>query len=106
MRPAWTRPIFQSFLRTLKLKWRMTSSITNTRKAATITRAIIIHLLICDVYAIKYIISEAAPKEAIMQSTKLRTALLPGNPHISAFLRLNMNRPNTKNAAMRTAQRI
>ena len=84
----------------------MTSSITNTRKAATITRAIIIHLLICDVYAIKYIISEAAPKEAIMQSTKLRTVLLPGKPHISAFLRLNMNRPNTKNAAMRTAQRI
>lgn len=41
-----------------------------------------------------------------MQSTKFNTALLPGKPQISAFLRLNMKSPNTKNAAMRAAQRM
>lgn len=83
---------------------------SNIRKIMTliiISPTIIIQVVICGISEItKYSTSEATPKEAIMQSTKLRTALLPGKPHISAFLRLNMNRPNTKNAAMRTAQRI
>ena len=83
---------------------------SNIRKIMTliiISPTIIIQVVICGISEItKYSTGEATPKEAIMQSTKLRTVLLPGNPHISAFLRLNMNRPNTKNAAMRTAQRI